>query len=492
MKQTGNDGVASTPSLKKYKDDIVCLCHKYTDLSNEEINVLVSCATNLIKYNKYPQEDVFIDIKDSYSEDAIVVFHKKPSQKESMYRQNIIGHRAFKSNEPGVIRTLETGLESKELSAVSQEGIRIQQRVYPIKRNEKVIGTIIVEKNLENNFISKVDNVDGQQMTNSSLSIADVQNIALTEYVDDAVLIFDEYGNLLHHNKAAVKYYRNFFGYLDDITHMNYDNLALDFYKFKMILELVKNNSWEEHSVSEVQYGYHYFSIRRHFVSNKRLIMICKDITDVKQKETRLIAESVAIQEIHHRVKNNLQTIVSLLRLQSRRSQNKEVEKALNDSIGRILSIATTHNLLSKKTEDDVVLFDVLKSTIENIQRFFVDKIDVTIDYNVDRNIILDSNRTVAIALIVNELLQNSFDHAFEKISNRVPCIKLSVINEDGIIRLEISDNGKGYNANVNQMTTLGLKIVTEFVKSKLSGKLFINSNKEGTTTIVSFKYQKN
>lgn len=480
-----------TSTFKNQMDEMTSLCRKYTNLSDVEINTLIAYARKLLKQEMYRDEDVFIDIKDIHSEDAIVVFHKPPRSKKSMYNQNIIGHRAYKNNEPGVIRTLETGLETNGLSAMSQEGFSVQQKIFPIKSSDKVIGVVVVEKDVTSEIISSF--YDKKDKLTNTLQQVDVQNIALTEFIDDAVLIFDEYGKLKHHNKAARKYYHEQFGYLDDIENMHYDNLSLDFYKFKTIKKMAQEKSWDEHSFVEVKYGYHYFSIRRHFVTdNKMLIMICKDITDVKQKETRLIAESVAIQEIHHRVKNNLQTIVSLLRLQLRRSQNKEVEKALNDSIGRILSIAATHNLLSKKTEDEVVLFEVLKNTTENIQRFFADKIDVKLDYYVDKDIVLDSNRTVAIALIVNELLQNSLDHAFEDYNVKVPNVKLSVINEDGIIRLFISDNGKGYDFENSSTNTLGLKIVSEFVKSKLSGKLFIKSSNKGTTTTVSFKYKSN
>lgn len=483
--------VAYTPTLKKQIDEMAYLCRQYTNLSEGDISRLIGYAKNLTKQELYKEEDVFIDIKDIHSEDAIVVFHKPPMRKKSMYHQNVIGHRAHKNNEPGVIRTLETGLETNGLSAMSQEGFSVQQKIFPIKVSERVIGVVVIEKDVTREIISSF--YDRRNELTDTLQQVDVQNIALTEFVDDAVLIFDEQGKLKHHNKAAEKYYHEQFGYLDDITNMHYDNLSLDFYKFKTIKKMAQEKTWDEHRFVEVKYGYHYFSIKRHFVTdNKMLVMICKDITDIKQKETRLIAESVAIQEIHHRVKNNLQTIVSLLRLQSRRSQNKEVEKALNDSIGRILSIASTHNLLSKKTEDEVVLFEVLKNTIENIQRFFADKIDVKLDCYVDKEIVLDSNRTVAIALIVNELLQNSFDHAFEDYNVKVPSVKLSVMNEDGIIRLLISDNGKGYQLETPSTKTLGLKIVTEFVKSKLSGKLFIKSSSKGTTTTVSFKYKSN
>ncbi|WP_383150699.1 histidine kinase dimerization/phosphoacceptor domain -containing protein, partial [Streptomyces sp. NPDC056697] len=70
--------------------------------------------------------------------------------------------------------------------------------------------------------------------------------------------------------------------------------------------------------------------------------------------------KTVAIREIHHRIKNNLQTIASMLRLQSRRSESEEAKKILKDSLNRILSIAATHELLSKQLSDEINLIEVI------------------------------------------------------------------------------------------------------------------------------------
>ena len=79
--------------------------------------------------------------------------------------------------------------------------------------------------------------------------------------------------------------------------------------------------------------------------------MIIQDTTEVKKREEELVLKAVAIREIHHRVKNNLQSIVSLLKIQERRAQSDETKKVLHDSISRIMTIASTHELLSKQVD---------------------------------------------------------------------------------------------------------------------------------------------
>ena len=88
-------------------------------------------------------------------------------------------------------------------------------------------------------------------------------------------------------------------------------------------------------------------------------IIILSDITEIRKKDKELMIKSAVIQEIHHRVKNNLQTIASLLRLQSRRSNSPEVKEALRESINRILSISVVHEFLSQQGEENIDVVEV-------------------------------------------------------------------------------------------------------------------------------------
>ena len=130
-----------------YKDKIKQLCQEQTNLDEADIEHLVQQADELLKNSAYANEDVFIDVKNIFSEHAIVIFHKKPESKLSLYENSVVGAMAYLGNEPGVIRTLETGAPSIGLSARSQEGLAIHQTVFPIVREERVIGTLIIEKN---------------------------------------------------------------------------------------------------------------------------------------------------------------------------------------------------------------------------------------------------------------------------------------------------------------------------------------------------------
>ncbi|MBF0780117.1 MULTISPECIES: sensor histidine kinase [unclassified Granulicatella] len=476
----------------KYKKIIQELCHKETDLSQEDIDYLVEQAQRLLDNALYEDEDVFIDVESSYSQEAVVVFHKPPKNKASLYQNQIVGQHAYQKNEPGVLRTLRTGAITIGLSALSQEGVSIQQRVYPISREKgNVIGVVIVEtdvtKELDAHFTKK-DKKDVYTITNA---LSELEQITVSQYIQDAILLFNEHGILKQHNPSATLYYTEKFGYMDNLLGLHYDNLALDSYSFEEIKALFESNEWAEEQVVEVKYGHHFFQLKRAYVEKfKTLVMIFKDITDTKKHEQELVSKSVALREMNHRIKNNLQTVMSLLRLQARRS-NDTVKALLMDSISRIFAISATHELLSKETNDRVNVFKVIEAVIENIKRICVEQSDVDVILDVDSGIYLDSNRAVAMSLIVNELVQNSFNHAFVKNEGKVDKkqrIHLQIFEKNGLMFMKASDNGKGYSREVVTSDHLGLKIVEEFVKTKLLGKIKVRSDEKGTLTTVSFK----
>lgn len=476
----------------KYKEIMRELCQKETDLTEEDIDYLIGQAQRLVEYKLYDNEDVFIDVESSYSQEALVVFHKPPKDRPSLYQNDVVGQRAYQKNEPGVLRTLHTGAITVGLSALSQEGVSIQQRVYPISRIKgNVIGVVIVETDVTEELDAHFTKKDKKTVYTITNALSELEQITISKYIQDAILLFDEHGILKQHNPSAMVYYTEKFGYMDNLLGLHYDNLALDSYSFAEIKTLFETNEWAEEQVVEVKYGYHFFQVKRAYVDKfKTLVMIFKDITASKKHEQELVSKSVALREMNHRVKNNLQTVMSLLRLQARRS-NETVRALLMDSINRIFAISTTHELLSKETDDMVDLSKVIETVVENIKRICVEQSNIEVLVEVEPRIYLDSNRAVAMSLIVNELVQNSFNHAFTGNGSKIDKkqrIHLQIFEKNGLMFMKASDNGKGYSKAVLTSDHLGLKIVEEFVKTKLLGKIKVRSDEKGTLTTVSFK----
>lgn len=476
----------------KYNNQIKKFCEDKTDLNEADIDYLIRQSEAVLSSKEFMDKDVFIDVKNIYSDHAIVVFHRKPHTKESLYEKTVVGQSAFLENEPGVLRTLQTGVPSVGLRGQSQEGVAIEQTVFPIVRGEKVIATLIVESDFSNSFSSSFSlqqsKGDHSYIFQAPKESVREDEVSLLDYVEDAVLVFDQGGFLLHCNQSAVLLYRSKLGYLESIQGMHYDNLSLDGTVFS---ELIGDHFSDRNKA--IKYGKHYFQVKCYpNARNHQTILTIRDVTELQSKEKEIQENLIASREINHRVKNHLQTIISLLRLQGAQVKDSGTKVAFEDCINRIFSIAATYELLSNQEHEKISLKPLIEIVSSNIQRCFAERTDVQLRLNVCEDIYLDHNRASSLALVVNELLQNSYEHAFvskkHKKNQKNQCIRLQITKNDDIIRIQVIDNGSGYNVETVGQEHLGLILVQRFVESKLSGRLVINSNHEGTQVKIIFK----
>ncbi|WBW94902.1 sensor histidine kinase [Oceanirhabdus sp. W0125-5] len=461
------------------------LCYMYTNLSDGDITKLEHISEVLPFIANLAEADVFIDCPTIDTNEAIVVAEAKPSNHYSMYKNSVVGQLALRENEPAALRTLEIGMPTRDLKALTQECMNVRQTVEPIKNdNDRTIGVLIIEKDLtEKNsdnknieLFAETSKLLGNKIHNNSNNEGNI-----TYHIDDAIIIFDENGVVRFVNPVAEKLYEKL-GYRDKLLGMDFDNISLD---NKLLHEICGKSQFDS---SEVNIGNLTLQVKYIFQNSKvlNLVMLIKDITDMKQKEKELILKSVAIKEIHHRVKNNLQTIASLLRLQSRRIDNTQIKNALDESMNRILSIAATHEILAQEGIDEVDIKEVIQQIKYSLSRCFNignDKINIIVEGDGFK---IDSDKSTSIALIVNELLQNSLKYAFEERKGGEINIKI----QKGKVYSSISvvDNGMGFNTDLISNKSLGLNIVKALVKDKLHGKFNIVSNCNGTKILFDFK----
>lgn len=215
-------------------------------------------------------------------------------------------------------------------------------------------------------------------------------------------------------------------------------------------------------------------------------IVILQDVTEIRKKDEELHIKSVVIKEIHHRVKNNLQTIASLLRLQLRRAQCDETKNVLKDCVGRVNSIAIVHEYLSQQ---DSGLIDVDK-VAKGIYNALVSSM-LSPDFKLETSfktteVQLPSNKATSIALILNEMLLNAIEHGFEgKTEGR---LEVSFTKEKDHYELAIKDNGQGLPEGVDvfKSKSLGLRIIKTMAESDLHGSFSISGKPgEGTLALV-------
>lgn len=464
------------------------ICLMYTSLTEDDIEIIQSIAKTLQFVADSSKADVFIDCMVKNEKNAaIVVASAKTRDATSFYKEDVVGKLAVRQNEPAVLRTLQTGIASRDIKATTQENMLVKQNVEAIKNHkDEVIAVIISEQDVtedikESKRLAILAETNEELLSQIEGKKGRYEDGNITYHIDDAILVFDEDGVLRFKNPVAEDLYEKL-GYHQELVGMDFSNLSLSKYT---IDELIDGKSIE---VEEIDIGEMCFQIKYIVQSSKvlKVVMLIKDITDLKEKERELILKSVVIKEIHHRVKNNLQTIASLLRLQSRRIQGEEFRAAIDDSINRILSIAITHEMLAKEGIDDVNIKDV----INKIKSYMIsfeknEKLDLSIEVIGD-NLIIGSDKSTAISLIVNEAIQNCLKHAF--IGRKTGKITIKVEKGNVYSTISVIDDGVGFKVDEASKTSLGLMIMNSLISDKLKGQLDIQSNSNGTTMTFDFK----
>jgi two-component system, sensor histidine kinase PdtaS len=186
----------------------------------------------------------------------------------------------------------------------------------------------------------------------------------------------------------------------------------------------------------------------------------------------RAVMRGVLAQEIHHRVKNNLQTVASLLRLQAR-SEHADPRQALEDSVNRILAIAAVHEVLTEQRDEVVELRDLL----DRLRAMLVQGLAAGKEVRADlAPVSLAGDRATALALVFSELLQNALEHGGE-------IVRIELAQRNGEVVLAIADDGEGIEG---EPTGTGLSIVRALVRDELQGRLELTGT-EGTRAEVVF-----
>lgn len=464
------------------------LCNTHTQLNHRQITYLEVLEGFLPLISEMVNADIFIDCMTRNPDAAIVV--AEAHAKRSMYKDNVVGQLAYRKNEPAALRTLDIGIPTFELKAITQEDITVKQNVVAIKYEGTVIGVLIMERDVTRAYADKRNMQILAETTEQLAQALMIQNATrdnsnhITNYMADAILIADNKGQIIYNNPGAEKLYESL-GYRESIVGMHFNNVVLD----NSTLEEIREKEYLEHQ--EVLMGSLALNIKYSMMKQNKeevgLVIHIRDITDVMNKEKELILKSVAIREIHHRVKNNLQTIASLLRIQSRRITDDNAKKAFNESINRVMSIAVTHELLAQNGVDDVDIKDILTNIVKGIIQFSNSmQLKLRIEVKGD-SVNINSEKATSIALVVNELVQNCVEYAF--VGRTEGNILITIEKGEFVSIVTVKDDGIGFQSNKVKMGSLGLSIVEQLIKDKLKGDLQITSGDEGTSIRFDFMH---
>lgn len=214
-----------------------------------------------------------------------------------------------------------------------------------------------------------------------------------------------------------------------------------------------------------------------------------REIAKRERAEGEADALSAMMQEMHHRIKNNLQTVADLLSLEMSRNPRPEVQESLRDSITRIKSIAAAHEMLSAEHVGSTDITELARLVSETARRSMV-RTDQRIETHVrGPSIFLTSKQATAFALVLNELVSNAIEHGFRE--REQGCIQVELDWDGTEVWVRVQDNGVGLPPDFDLATSkgLGLQIARTLVEKDLGGKMgVVDGTGEGTTAWVQFR----
>jgi two-component sensor histidine kinase len=214
-------------------------------------------------------------------------------------------------------------------------------------------------------------------------------------------------------------------------------------------------------------------------------IVLLQNVTELRRRDRELVTKDATIREIHHRVKNNLQTVSALLRLQSRRIDDPAAAAALDEAVRRIASIALVHETLSNSTENTVAFDEVLTSLVTHALELSPRMGQLSIERKGHLGS-LESRIATPLSLVVTELMHNALEHGLYESGTRLS-IELQRYSNEGLIT--ISDDGVGLPEGFDLSTSsnLGLQIVRTLIENELKGELKLESTQQGTQAKLRF-----
>jgi two-component sensor histidine kinase len=420
----------------------------------------------------------------------VVVSEAKPTVRESFYRRSQVGQMADPANAGALYQALKSGEITEGAAGKVVHGQPMSQMIYPLRSGKRTCALLVVERNL---YEELKHTEEKRQIYRTAISRAVLTLLGKARTTDvslpplqpgDALLLVDSQGVIKHATHSAVNLARRMGlpEFLDGLgweetmlanrerrvtkTNVVYEDMELLSARMALAVRTVPLEPADETVAS---------------------IRVLRDFTELKEKDRELAIKETIIREVHHRVKNNLQTIAGLLRLQQRRSRNSEVKSILSESIDRISSIALVHEYLS---QDDVGVVDI-KELAYNLLSAALQSM-LPPESNIDARVVcpsypitLPSAQATSVALIINELLQNTLKHAFTGRSQGRVELALSLTDADLV--MVHTDNGIGLPQNFDPKSdgNLGWEIIDTLARQDLRGDIAISSSNQGTTITV-------
>jgi two-component system, sensor histidine kinase PdtaS len=430
-------------------------------------------------------------------QEYVAVAQMRPTTGPTAYPDDVVGSRIARGVRPLVDGALDTGRILREGEPEWRDDVPVRVEAIPVRRRDHVLGVITRNTNLVSvRTPSRLELTYIECATDLAKMIAGgrfpqvragVLDLDASPRVGDGLIRLNADGIVRYASPNALSAYRR----LGLATDLVGNHLGL------LTAELAPLTGPVEEALSMVASGRHPREVEveaNAVVVHLRAIpltptgprigamVLLRDVTELRRRERELLSKDATIREIHHRVKNNLQTVAALLRLQARRLAEPRAREALDEAVRRVGSIAIVHETLSLSLDESVAFDEIADRVLA-----MVAEVSATEPAVLPRRTgsfgVLPANVATPLAMILTELLQNALEHG---LAGRAGQLSVVADRRDGRLLVEVVDDGRGLPAGFDPENSgnLGLQIVRTLALAELGGRLDIGPRTGGGTRV--------
>ena len=439
----------------------------------------------------------------------VAVAQMRPNTGPTSYPDDLVGHVVPRGKRPLLDQALDEGRIIRDGDPEWREAVPVRVESIPVRRADRVIAVISRNTNLltartpsrlELTYLQTASDLAQMIASGRFPHLNSRSGLDAMPRVGDGMLRLDADGLVTYASPNAVSGFHRM-GLASDLIGAHLGRLCA---------ELARQDSPTDESIAstasgreprDTEFESNGASMRLRAIpllpQGDRIgaLVLVRDVTELRRRDRELVSKDATIREIHHRVKNNLQTVAALLRLQARRLDEPRGKAALHEAVRRVGSIAIVHETLSQTLEERVEFDEIADRVLAMVVDFSMAGNATGGAVNLGSSTrqvrarrvgsfgVLGAQIATPLAMVLTELLQNAFEHG---LAGAGSSLEVTAVREEGRLRILVVDDGHGLPADFDPQTAgnLGLQIVRTLVQGDLGGD-FDMANLDGGGTVV-------
>ncbi|MFG3252891.1 histidine kinase N-terminal domain-containing protein [Streptomyces sp. NPDC048172] len=432
----------------------------------------------------------------------VSVAQMRPNTGPTSHQDDMVGHLVPRGRRPLLDAALDEGRIVREGDPEWREEVPVRVESIPVRREGRVLGVIARNTNLltvrtpsrlELTYLQSASDLAQMIAAGSFPFYGHQVDMDHVPRVGDGLIRLDAEGVVQYASPNALSAYHRL-GLATDLVglHLGEATAELSPSKGPVDEAMVKLASGWAPRGAEVEANDCVVQLRAIPLKPKGTrigsLILLRDITEVRRRERELITKDATIREIHHRVKNNLQTVAALLRLQARRMDSDRGKDALNEAVRRVGSIAIVHETLSQNLDERVEFDEIADRVLAMVAEISPGRVT---GRRTGRFGILGAEIATPLSMVLTEVLQNAMEHGFG--ADEQGAVEVHAVrgggsgHEEARLLVTVQDNGRGLPEGFDPHSAgnLGLQIVRTLVEGELGGSFDMRPAPGGGTRVL-------